>query len=86
MSTNYLVLKTKQRKQPKKGKSTKFRKKLTGDLLIENNPGIDYDPEHYKNIVHIGKDIMYGDVFKAYDEDESNFTLFFGKKGSEFKK
>ncbi len=42
-------------------------------------------PEEYENVIHIGEDINYGDVFIAYDDDPNDFTVFFGEAGDEFK-
>ena len=42
-------------------------------------------PVNYKNIIHIGKDVAYGDVFIAYDDNPTNFRIYFGKAGDEFK-
>ena len=38
----------------------------------------------YKNVMHLGYDNIYKDVFKAWDNNPNNFTLFFGTKGNEF--
>ena len=43
------------------------------------------EPEQWKNVLHIGYDDDYGDVFKAWNEDDQNeFVIFFGQKGDEF--
>ena len=63
-------------------KETKFLKILEFDLSIAS---ADHnDPKEYDTIEFIGHDIDYGDVFKAYDSDANEFTLFFGVKGDEF--
>lgn len=42
-------------------------------------------PDSFDNVIFIGHDRCYGDVFKAYDDgDEEDFTLFFGVAGNEF--
>ena len=41
-------------------------------------------PEDYKVVELIGIDSIYGAVFKAYDHDDDDFTLFFGMVGDEF--
>ena len=41
-------------------------------------------PEAYKVVELIGIDSIYGAVFKAYDHDGDDFTLFFGTVGDEF--
>jgi len=43
------------------------------------------NPYGYDNVIHIGSDKFYGDVFKAWNDGEENdFVLFFGEKGDEF--
>ena len=42
-------------------------------------------PKDYKNVVYIGNDISYGDVFIAYNDDPTAFTIYFGEAGDEFK-
>lgn len=41
-------------------------------------------PPDSKNVLHLWKDTVYGDVFKCWDDDENNATLYFGEKGDEF--
>ena len=42
-------------------------------------------PENYDNVLHIGKDVDYGDVFKVWNNSNPNdFIIFFGEKGDEF--
>ena len=42
-------------------------------------------PSTYDNVLHIGYDDEYGDVFKCWDDDwDSTFVLFLGVKGDEF--
>ena len=74
-----------------KSKKTVFEKVLTFDFAIENAEcGLDENAEcgldFYEKIEFIGHDESYGDVFKAYrdENDDNNFTLYFGVKGSEF--
>ena len=49
-----------------------------------------YSEQHLSNshdhevVIFLGYDECYGDVFKAYDDDLNNFTLYFGIKGDEF--
>ena len=43
-------------------------------------------PINYRNVLHIGYDKFYGDVFKCWDDDINYFTIFFGTAGDEFKK
>lgn len=38
----------------------------------------------WENVLHLGRDTHYGDVFKAWEnEDEDGFCIFFGVKGNE---
>ncbi len=66
-----------------KSKKTVFEKALSFDFIV----GIALsDINDYEKVEFIGHDESYGDVFKAYRDanDDNNFTLFFGVKGSEF--
>lgn len=63
-------------------KKTKFTKVITGGYEVEET---DLMPSVYKNVVHIGNDVIYGDVFIAYDSDPDYFTIYFGEAGDEFK-
>ena len=73
-------------------KKTVFEKVLTFDFVIEKAECcLDVCEKvefigHYEKVEFIGHDESYGDVFKAYHDadDDNNFTLFFGVKGSEF--
>ena len=78
MSTNFMSLNDK----VKEGKETIFTK------VVYNNGGGDTikTPKNYKNILHIGRDEWYGDIFKCWNEDINCFTLHFGIKGDEFNK
>ena len=64
-------------------KKTVFEKALSFDFIVDDACGSIHD---YEKVEFIGHDESYGDVFKAYhdENDENNFTLFFGVKGSEF--
>ena len=42
------------------------------------------EPKNYEVVELIGIDSSYGAVFKAYDHDSDDFTLFFGTIGDEF--
>ena len=44
----------------------------------------DTTPCDYDNVLHIGFDTKYGDVFKCWDDDSGEFSLYFGIKGNEF--
>ena len=41
-------------------------------------------PDNYDYVELIGVDCSYGAVFKAYDEGDSDFVLYFGTAGDEF--
>ena len=41
-------------------------------------------PKNYENVLHIGYDNNYKDVFKAWNDKEHEFTIYFGAKGDEF--
>ena len=64
-------------------KKTVFEKALSFDFTVDVACADVYD---YEKFEFIGYDESYGDVFKAYRDanDDNNFTLFFGVKGSEF--
>ena len=40
-------------------------------------------PSDFINVEFIGHDRQYGDVFKAWNDDPQQFTLYFGTKGDE---
>ena len=69
----------------KVNKKTVFEKVVdvgTDGLLIKNTTET---INAYDNVLYIGYDLHYGDVFKCWlDDDEADFTLFFGRKGTEF--
>ena len=64
-------------------KKTVFEKALSFDFIVDDAIA---DVADYEKVEFIGHDESYGDVFKAYQDenDDNNFTLFFGVKGSEF--
>ena len=62
-------------------KKTRFTKFITIEGVVTSS----FTPTHFINVIHIGSDCSYGDVFIAYDNDPSNFRLFFGEAGDEFK-
>ena len=62
---------------------TEFYKCLGDDLIAFSASG---KPSNYDYVQYIGSDKDYGDVFKVWNEDnEGSFTIYFGKKGDEFK-
>ena len=62
-------------------KKTKFTKVVINSYDVEET---NTSPSEYENVVHIGRDRVYGDVFIAYDDNPNNFTIFFGEAGDEF--
>ena len=62
-------------------KETVFTYFLNADKKIQK---AEFVPSNFENVLHIGYDPDYGDVFKCWDNYEENFTLYFGTKGDEF--
>ena len=61
---------------------TKFTHAIVNKKVIEVTEA---RPSDYDNVLHIGKDEEYGDVFKCWnDKWETTFVLLFGVKGNEF--
>lgn len=79
--TNFITLESSNEKDKPK-KETEFK------LLINIHDGpvsAFKEPSDYDNVLFIGHDIQYGDVFKAWNTNSQNiFTLYFGEKGDEF--
>ena len=69
-----------EKQEPKK---TVFEKQITASFEIINKK--EY-PDKYKNVLHLGKDKYYGDVFKVWNDDKNDFLICFGTAGDEFKK
>ena len=69
-----------EKQEPKK---TVFEKQVDWCLTIDTTL---CRPDEFKNVLHIGKDNNYGDVFKAWNDNENDFYIFFGTAGDEFKK
>ena len=67
--------------QKSEKKETVFTHYVNGRLEIVEG-GVEV--KNFKNVLHIGCDDAYGDVFKAWDEKENQFTIAFGTKGDEF--
>ena len=66
----------------KESKKTVFKKVVNEELEIEIS---NVSTEFWDNVLHIGFDEDYGDVFKCWDNStENNFTIAFGEKGDEF--
>lgn len=65
----------------KGGKKTVFKTFLNSSFTAIK---AESQPEDYTNVLFLGHDDGYGDVFKAWSDDQDNFILFFGEKGDEF--
>ena len=61
---------------------TVFTHYVNSNLEIESE--VSTPIEDWQNILHIGTDVIYGDVFKVWNTDENYFTIYFGTKGDEF--
>ncbi len=75
MATNFIKL------DSNTSKKTTFTKAIYHTYKIKNAEDC---PLNYKNVLHIGYDKYYGDVFKAWDDDENDFVIYFGERGYEF--
>lgn len=77
MATKYINLDSKT-----KSKKTVFTKAVSKDLtgIVDTSA----KPEDFENVLHIGYDSKYGDVFKCWNIHEHIFLIFFGTKGDEF--
>ena len=62
-----------------KGKETVFTHIVDVGAASESKS----KPEDFMNVLHLGWDKVYGDVFKCWNEDAENFTLYFGQLGTE---
>ena len=78
MSTNFMSLDDK----VKENKETTLSKIVTSGNVRYSR----HTTKDYKNVLHIGYDECYGDVFKCWKDDINCFTLHFGTKGDEFNK
>lgn len=62
-------------------KKTVFKTLLDDSFKIVN---ASVQPENYSNVLFLGHDESYGDLFKAWDDDKNYFAIYFGEKGDEF--
>ena len=62
-------------------KETVFTHCVNSELKIDT---FSLQPKNFLNVLHIGYDETYGDVFKAWGDHENMFTICFGTKGDEF--
>jgi hypothetical protein len=79
MATNFMTLNS-EKQEPKK---TVFEKQVNGCLAIDNAL---WRPDEFKNVLYLGNDKYYGDVFKAWNDNKNDFFILFGTAGDEFKK
>lgn len=79
-NTKFLSLKSAEAIKPKK---TIFLKLVCKDGIGANMQSC--SPKDYDNVMFLGHDPAYGDVFKAWNEGELSFFIYFGIKGDEFK-
>lgn len=69
------------------GYSKKTVKKTVFKTLLDDSFKIvdaSKQPENYSNVLFLGHDESYGDLFKAWDDDKNDFAIYFGEKGDEF--
>ena len=77
MATKFITLKG----TIKENKKTIFTGVLTADFALSTDC---LEPKDWDNVLYLGYDRHYGDVFKAWDDVDDDFMLYFGKKGDEF--
>ena len=65
----------------KEGKKTEFTHYVYSKMEITETIS---KPKDWDNVLHIGYDVEYGHVFKAWDDNDKTFALYFGIKGDEF--
>ena len=80
MKTKFITL----GKTSKIFKETIFTHYIISGLTVCEGPTCTVN--NFENVLHIGYDKRYGDVFKCWDNDDipNNFTIYFGTKGDEF--
>jgi hypothetical protein len=77
MATKFMTLDG----QKSEKKETVFTHYVNGNMdIIEAT----LNPKNYENVLHIGYDNFYKDVFKVWNNKENEFKIYFGKKGDEF--
>ena len=65
----------------KEGKNTVFKKTLVANMKVSTSSS---EPSSFQNVELILRDRDYGDVFLAWDFDESDKAIYFGIAGDEF--
>lgn len=68
-------------KQVKEVKKTVFTRCLTYKGHVKTDEI--HQPEDWKNVEYLGNASSYGDVFKVWDDDPEQVTIYFGIKGDE---
>lgn len=76
--TKFLTLQTLAIKEKKE---TKFQFFINSEMNVQECQN---EPNDFKNVLWIGYDIGYGDVFKAWNDNENDFVIYIGEKGDEF--
>lgn len=65
----------------KEFKPTVFTHYIDSDKTVRTSKN---NANEYQNVIWLGDDKIYGDIFKAWnDKFPNNFTIFFGVKGDE---
>ena len=84
MKTNFFTLEVEEteKKEPKK-KKTVFTHYINAYKEIKKPSTMATD---FENVLLIGRDKYYGDVFKVWDNDPNDFAIYFGEAGDEFEK
>ena len=70
------------KKEKPEAKKTVFEKCVDTKLNVSDERTF---ASEFDNVVFLGNDVHYGDVFKAWNNgQEHDFIIYFGVKGSEF--
>ena len=64
------------------GKKTVFTRYVEDDSTVVECSN--EEPSDWDNVLYLGNDRDYGDVFKAWNSDGRYFMIYFGEKGDEF--
>ena len=78
MATKFMTIESNPRK------STQFKSYLDispDGLMVRSVTTA--SPDQWDNVMFIGHDRRFGDVFKCWDNDCDDFAIFFGTKGDE---
>ena len=63
-------------------KETVFTHFVNSEMEIKSTPN--YQTADFENVLHIGCNKRYGDVFKCWISNPNDFIIYFGTKGDEF--